>query len=390
MDKKVNISLFELQCAVRECIEGEFPGSVRVKAEISELKVNFSGHCYMTLVEKDPSSGTVKAKAQAIVWASAWRLVKAAFESATGQSLKAGMEILAEARVQYSEIYSLSLIIYDIDASFSIGQMELARRKTIKRLESEGMMEKNSQLKLPWLPRRFAVISSETAAGWRDFRHHLLDNEYGYTFSLTLFPAVMQGDEAPQSIIAALEAAASAVECFDAVLILRGGGGAMDLVCFDDYDLAVNIAQFPLPVLTGIGHDHDYHVADMVAHTYVKTPTALADLLVDIFAQEEFRLDTVCSRLKSALESRSAGRMASLDAVTASLRRAVASYYERRELSLRMLELRLNAADPRKALERGHALVFSGGRRVCSAAGLRSGDEAALMFKDGNVRVKVL
>lgn len=383
------IGLWELQRRIKECVEDSFCESVWVKGEISEMKVQSAGHCYLTLVEKDALRGNLKAKASAIIWASSWRLIRQAFESQTGGPLQVGMNVLVRAQVQYSELYSLSLIVYDIDSSFSIGEMELARRRTISRLQEEGMMDMNSQLELPLLSRRFAVITSETAAGWRDFRHQLLDNEYGYSFFLTLFPALMQGAEAPSSIISAMDMVAAQSASFDALLILRGGGGAMDLVCFDDYDLAVNVAQFPIPVLTGIGHDQDYHIADMVAHTNVKTPTALADYMIDAFAQEEYRLDSLASRLRSAMESRNAGRRERLRAALQMLAGAVAERYAAEERKLQMLQVRVQAADPVRALERGCAFVSLSGRKVSSAAELKKGDSATLLFRDGNVDVLV-
>jgi len=388
-EKPEYIGLWELQRRIKGCVEETFGESLWVKGEISEMKVQSAGHCYLTLVEKDARSGTVRAKASAIIWSSSWRLLAPAFESQTGGPLQVGMSILVKAQVQYSELYSLSLIIYDIDSSFSVGEMELARREAIARLQKEGMMDMNSQLALPLLPRRFAVITSETAAGWRDFRHHLLDNEYGYTYSLTLFPALMQGAEAPSSIIAAMDEVAGEYAKFDALLILRGGGGAMDLICFDDYDLAVNVAQFPIPVLTGIGHDHDYHIVDMVAHTNVKTPTALADFLIDAFAQEEYRLETLVSRLRSAIESCNIERSERLRNLTDLLARAVAERFLAEERRLEMLQVRVQAADPKRALERGCAFVSACGQMITSASSLKRGDNATLLFRDGTVEVEV-
>lgn len=388
-EPRENIGLWELQRRIKGCVEDRFCESVWVRGEISEMKVQGVGHCYLTLVEKDSLTGSLRAKASAIIWASSWRLIRAAFESQTGGPLQVGMNILVCAQVQYSELYSLSLIVHDIDSSFSIGELELARRRTIERLTQEGMMDMNSQFELPVLPRRFAVITSETAAGWRDFRHHLLDNEYGYSFFLTLFPATMQGADAPSSIISAMDRVAGMSDSFDALLIMRGGGGAMDLVCFDDYDLAVNVAQFPIPVLTGIGHDHDYHIVDMVAHTNVKTPTALADYILDAFAQEEYRLETLASRLRTSLESRNAGRREKLQAAVQFLSKAVEGRYAEEENKLQMLQVRVMAADPKRSLERGCAFVTLSGKRVSSASDLKRGDTATLLFRDGKVDVEV-
>ena len=201
------------------------------------------------------------------------------------------MHILICVQVQYSPLYSVSLIVTDIDPSFTVGEQEVKRQKTIIRLREEGMLELNGSLTLPSLPVRVAVISSESAAGYSDFLRHLHFNEYGYTFKTELFGALMQGEGAPSSIIRALEMIAERRDEFDAVLIIRGVRLLHDLSCFDDYELSLNIAQFPIPVITGIGYEQDYHVADMAAHTSVKTPTAAADFLIDIFAGEEQQLD---------------------------------------------------------------------------------------------------
>ena len=309
------LGLLALQSRIKEALDDTFLETVWLQAEISELKQNPSGHCYLTLVEKDPRSNALVAKASAVVWASTWRMVKPYFAAQAGRPLEAGLSVLVRVQVSYSPVYGLSLVVYDIDPSFTVGQLELARQRTIARLQAEGMFDMNSQLELPPLPRRLAVISSATAAGYRDFMRHLEGNEYGFRFRTRLFQAVMQGTEAPASIIAALDAVAAEADAFDAVLILRGGGGAMDLVCYDDYDLAVNVAQFPLPVLTGIGHDHDYHIVDQVAHTHVKTPTALADWIVERFAAEAWQVESLLQRLHLAVRSKAVRQQGVIDAL---------------------------------------------------------------------------
>ena len=273
------------------------------------------------------------------------------------------------------------------------------------------MFDMNSQLELPPLPRRLAVISSATAAGYRDFMRHLEGNEYGFRFRTRLFQAVMQGTEAPASIIAALDAVAAEADAFDAVLILRGGGGAMDLVCYDDYDLAVNVAQFPLPVLTGIGHDHDYHIVDQVAHTHVKTPTALADWIVERFAAEAWQVESLLQRLHLAVRSKAVRQQGVIDALAlrvshaATTRHATASRdltalsqrltraaTDRHADALRRLDalaLRLDAVDPQRALDRGFLLALRNGRRAAAAAAFAPGDRLTLLFRDGAVEAQV-
>jgi len=389
MDSNRSIGLLALQEQVRRRLEETFLESIWLQAEISEIKQNPSGHCYLTLVEKDPRSNALLARASAVVWASTWRMVKPYFESQTGRSLEAGMSVLVRVQVSYSVLYGLSLVVYDIDPSFTVGELELARQRTIARLQAEGMFEMNGQLPLPLLPRRLAVISSPTAAGWRDFRRHLEGNEYGFRFGLQLFPAVMQGDAAPESIIAALDAVAESADAFDAVLILRGGGGAMDLVCFDDYELAVNVAQFPLPVLTAIGHDHDYHIVDQVAHTYVKTPTALADWLLDRFSGEAWRLDTLVQRLHLAVRTHATAQLGALDALKLRLEHAVLDRYTDRLHALDLLERRIEAANPENALARGFLIALKDGRRADRAAAFAPGDRLTLLFRDGEIEAGV-
>ena len=389
MAQNDSIGLKALLEQVKTALDAQFTGTVWLRAEISELKRHPSGHCYLTLVEKDPDSSALLAKASAVAWASSWRMIEPYFSAQTGRDLAPGMRVLVRVQVSYSALYGLSLVMYDIDPSFTVGELELARQRTIARLEAEGMFGMNAQLPLPLLPRRLAVISSETAAGWRDFRRHLAGNEYGFRFQLRLFPALMQGDAAPESIIAALDAVAAQADDFDAVLILRGGGGAMDLVCFDDYDLAVNVAQFPLPVLTAIGHDHDYHVIDQVAHTYVKTPTALADWLIDRFAAEAWQLDVLVQRLHLAVRTHGTRQLAVLDALQMRVDHAVRNRHADALHALDLLERRLDAVDPRRALERGFLIALKNGRRAAAAASFSPGDTMKLMFLDGTVEAEV-
>ena len=389
MEEKNPIGLLALQEQVKRHLEDHFFESVWLQAEISELKQNPSGHCYLTLVEKDPGSNALLARASAVVWASTWRMVKPYFEAQTGRSLAPGLSVLVRVQVSYSVLYGLSLVIYDIDPSFTVGELELARQRTIARLEAEGMFDMNAQLSLPLLPRRLAVVSSPTAAGWRDFRRQLEGNEYGFRFRLQLFPAVMQGDAAPESIIGALDQIAAEADSFDAVLILRGGGGAMDLVCFDDYELAVNVAQFPLPVLTGIGHDHDFHIVDMVAHTHVKTPTALADWLLDRFSGEAWRLDTLVQRLHLAVRTHAAAQLGALESLKLRLVHAALDRHADALHALDLLERRVEAADPRRALDRGFLIALKDGRRADRAAAFTPGDRLTLLFRDGSIEAEV-
>jgi|LSQX01.1.fsa_nt_gb exodeoxyribonuclease VII large subunit len=390
MDDRKLYTLYQLQSDISEVLAENFTDSLWVRAEVSECSVNRSGHCYLTLVEKEEKNGRLIAKCSAVIWAQTYRILSAHFRSVTGSDIVAGMTVLLKVQVNYSELYGLSLNVRDIDSSFTVGNLELERQRTIAQLSEQGMMELNSSLKLPSLPRRLAVISAENAAGYRDFIQHLHGNIYGFGFTTTLFPAPMQGAEAPAGIIAALDAIAHHIEEFDAVLILRGGGSVMDLVCFDDYDLALNVAQFPIPVLTGIGHDKDYHVIDMVAWHNLKTPTALADFFIEIFAREEQAVAALISRLRLTLKSKSNREMALFDNMKVRIRSAV---YLKASEALRkvdLLQARLVAADPRTLIAKGYLVVLKDGRRIATGADLTPGQRLKVMFSDAVVECEVI
>ena len=365
MEKEI-FDLFELQQKLKKGVECLFPKRISIRAEVSAVKARNGGHCYLELSQSD-GSGLV-AKTSAVIWASKYRFIAPYFESVTGAPISEGMVVLVEVQVSYSELYGLSLVINDIDPEYSVGVRELERQKAIERLQKEGLMDMQSGLELPVLPYRLAVVSAEDAAGYRDFMRHLHENPYGFVFSTELFPALMQGAGCPASIIQALDSIVESGEEFDAVLILRGGGAKLDLACFDDYSLAAVIAQYPMPVMTAIGHDQDYHVADMVAHTFVKTPTALADFFLEIYEDEDARLSLYLSRMRMAFNNRLALM----------------------ESALNVLQARIKGADPRKILERGYALALDGeGRVMKGVAGRSKGDRVSVMFADGTLDCSV-
>ena len=281
------ISLFELNGLIKGVIKQVFPDSFWVVAEISEMKVNHSGHCYLELVEKNPDSETLMAKARATIWSSVFRMIQPYFETTTRAKLKAGLKVLVKATVEFHELYGLSLTITDIEPRYTLGELARQKQEVIDRLIQEGVFGLNKEQYLPRLPRKIAVISSGTAAGYGDFKDQLLRNPYGYIFYIRLFPAVMQGEEAESSIISAMEKVFQYEDFFDTLVIIRGGGAQSDLSCFNGYWLSSHIAQFSLPVLTGIGHEQDETVADMVAHTRLKTPTAVAEFLLTKFQEED-------------------------------------------------------------------------------------------------------
>jgi exodeoxyribonuclease VII large subunit len=285
------LSLYELLGGVKMSLKSSLPPAYWVTAEISELKVNYSGHCYLELIEKDSSGESIKAKARATIWASVFRMIQPYFETATRSKLAAGMKVMVKVSVEFHELYGFSLNITDIEPSYTVGEMALKKQEIINRLIAEGVFEMNKSQHLADLPRRIAVVSSKTAAGFGDFMDQLVHNDFGYKFYVKLFPAVMQGTEAEQSIIAALDAVFEQEALFDLVVIIRGGGAQSDLNCFNSYWLACHICQFPLPVLTGIGHEQDETIADLVAHTRLKTPTAVAEFLVGIFRQADQKIN---------------------------------------------------------------------------------------------------
>ena len=386
--EKEYIDLFELQSRLKQGVESLFPKRIWVKAEVSAVKARNGGHCYLELSQSD-SNGLI-AKTSAIIWSSKYRIIAPYFESVTGSPVQEGMVVLVEVQVNYSELYGLSLIINDVDPEFSLGVKELERQKTIERLQKEGLMDLQKGLQLPLLPYKIAVISAEDAAGYRDFIRHIAENPYGFSYDITLFPALMQGADSPQSIISALDSIIEDGGVWDAVLILRGGGSKLDLACFDDYSLAAVIAQYPLPVLTAIGHDQDYHVCDMVAHEFVKTPTALADYLVSLYEQEDERISSLQTRMTLAFSNKIYRAESLLNMLEARMRGAFAMKIANMEAALRVIEARMAAADPRRILERGYALaVDEKGVVVKKAKGRSVGDKVSLMFADGTLNCVV-
>lgn len=287
-----SLSLRDYLAAIRSVITTQVKPDVWVRAEISELKVNASGHCYLTLIEKEASGRmNVCAKVSAIIWSNVYRMMSAMFLSVTNQQLQPGMSVLVCVSPNFHEAFGFSLVISDIDPTFTLGDMARRRQEVIEKLKADGVWDMNRELPFPELPQRIAVISSETAAGFGDFINQLEQNQRQFKFYWHLFPAIMQGADAPASIMEALDAVFAAQECFDVVAIVRGGGASADMLAFDDYDLASCCAQFPLPILSGVGHERDTCVLDMVAFQRCKTPTAVGALLVDCFEQAYAKLD---------------------------------------------------------------------------------------------------
>lgn len=297
-----NLTLLDLQRMVRATLESRFCEPLWISAEISELKLNRSGHCYLNLVEKGATDGAPRAEARAVIWRSAYLSLASMFEAATGATLRAGLRVLVRVMVSYHEIYGFSLQIIDLDPRYTLGEVERRRRETIARLQQEGVWDMNRELELTRPTLRIAIVSSDTAAGYQDFMNELRRSLY--RFQTTLFRSLMQGDAAEESIIASLHAIAEREEDFDVVAIIRGGGSTSDLALFDSYLIATHVAQFPLPIFAGIGHDKDVSVVDMVAHTSLKTPTAVATRLVEMADYEMSLIDTYANDIATIVDSR--------------------------------------------------------------------------------------
>jgi len=395
-------TLFELNRLVRETIECEMPHEYWVEAELSECR-ELRGHCYMELIEKDEQTATPIAKASAKCWASKWILVRPYFERTTGQRLVAGMKVLLKVYPQFHEAFGFSWIVTDIDPTYTLGDMARKRQEIIRQLKKEGVFDLQKELTLPIFCQRIAVISSETAAGYGDFCNQLADNPYGFQFQTQLFPAIMQGEGVEQSIINALERIYD--QPFDCVVIIRGGGATSDMSGFDTLALAEHVANFPLPIITGIGHDRDESILDMVSHTRVKTPTAAAALLIDhlkevldtvnnaqnsITRLVQQKLSTLSTQLSSVSEA--IPRLFSIvktrqEAKIDALQQRLPMLIERRLLAenhrLQLMEEKLKALDPQLLLKRGYSITLHNGRAVKDATTLKAGDEIETRLAQG-------
>ncbi len=294
-----SISLLELNKNIQETINNGFTESVWVVAEISEIKVNRNGHCYLELIEKDALNDSIIAKIRATIWAFTFRMLKPYFENAAGHELTVGLKVLVSANVEFHELYGLSLNITDIDPNYTLGDLAQQKSETIKKLEDDGVYEMNKDLPFPIVPQKIAIISSETAAGYQDFINQLNNNSREYKYYTKLFPSVMQGIQAEESIIKSLEKIYNYESFFDIVVIIRGGGSQSDLLCFNSYQLASNIAQFPLPIITGIGHDKDESIVDLISYKKLKTPTAAAEYLIEKTSNYEGNLFFIGDLIKN-------------------------------------------------------------------------------------------
>lgn len=381
------VSLSQLCAGIQLALENTLPDVYWVVAEITELTSHRNGHCYLTLVEKGPKGEPI-AQMRATIWAARWEAVRYAFLEATGQMLGPGMRVLVAATVEFHPRYGLSLDVRAVDASFSLGELARARQAALEKLERLGLLELNKRHELPPLAHRLAIISSATAAGYQDFVHQLSGSTYA--FRLTLFPATMQGAEAPASVRRALRAVAQRAADFDAIVLIRGGGARTDLLAFDDYTLAAALAKAPLPVLTGIGHERDESLADLVAHTRLKTPTAVAAFLIERSAAAEGWLLDVAARVRTVVRARLEQERRRLEAPLIRLPLLLKTKLAAQQNRLALAEARVQAADPARLLARGFTLTTRpDGRPLRFATDVRPGDELVTHFADGVVRSRV-
>lgn len=401
------LSLYDLNALVRRSLEQCLPDEYWVQAELSDVRTNSTGHCYLEFIQKDPRSNNLIAKARGTIWANVYRLLKPYFEESTGQAFVSGIKVLVQVTVSFHELYGYSLTVQDIDPTYTLGDMARRRREILKQLEEEGVLTLNKELEMPVLPQRIAVVSSPTAAGYGDFCHQLKNNSRGFFFHTELFPALMQGDRVEESVLSALDAILNRQEDFDAVVIIRGGGATSDLSGFDTYLLAAACAQFPLPIITGIGHERDDTVLDSVAHTRVKTPTAAAEYLINCMdlaadelevlisqlhesvrsrlTEEHRKLISYRNRIPSAVVRRVSDAKLALLTTRKDISLAVQTLLSRQRHRLGLLQQRLADASPEKMLARGYSITLKDGKVVKNGDVLQLNDEIVTRLYQGEI-----
>jgi exodeoxyribonuclease VII large subunit len=432
--KREELSLSELGIRIKGMINKAFPDSYWIRAEMSDVRLNLSGHCYLEFVEKHPQSGQLIARMRASIWAKTFYILRPYFERETGQAFASGLKVLVKVSVGYHELYGFSLNVLDIDPTYTVGDMLRRRMEIIHRLKEEGVFSLNKELPFPFPPQRIALITSPTAAGYEDFVNQLTGNKAGYAFYLKLFPAIMQGEKTEASVIAALERIFHCIDHFDLVVIIRGGGATAELNSFDSYLLATNCTQFPLPIITGIGHERDDTILDLVAHTRLKTPTAVAEFLIscmetlaaelndlqqqvltcpaDQILLETNRLQLAGSRLSSLVSGCLEQSRSRLHALGAALPLSVSALLNKHTsllLSLQMsmkqsfhtkiayknhflnlTEQFVKMASPEYILKKGYSLSLKDGKIVKRAAAFAPGDILCTRFTDGEINSRVL
>ncbi len=386
-EKRYTLQL--LNALVREAIEIELPDEYWVEAELSECRES-RGHCYMELVEKDETSNTPIARASAKCWKQTWAMLQPYFERTTGQSLHAGMKVLLKVYAQFHEAFGFSWIVTDIDPTFTLGDMAQRRQAIIRKLKEEGVFDLQRELTIPRFCQRIAVISAETAAGYGDFCRQLTENEYGLQFEPTLFPAIMQGEQVEQSVIAALNSIHERINDFDIVVIIRGGGSTSDMSGFDTLTLTENVANFPLPIITGIGHDRDECVLDMVSNMRVKTPTAAAAFLISHLADTLQHVNDLQQRIAYLFSMVRTNMEHQLEQRYERLLHAIGQRLINERHHLELAEQKVISFDPSLLLKRGYSITLHNGKVVRDPQQLKEGDEIETRVEKGNIKSKVI
>ena len=406
------LSLLELNLSIKEAINQGFDQAYWVRAETSDVRAHRNGHCYLEFIEKAKDGHSIVAKARGTIWASTFNLLKPYFEEQTGQAFASGITVLVRVTVSFHETYGFGLNVVDIDPSYTLGEITRNRLLVLKQLEEDGVLTLNKELPLAEPLNRIAVISSQTAAGYEDFQNQLEHNSAGVIFYTKLFPAVMQGDRSEASIISALEQIYQHKELFDVVVIIRGGGASSDLSCFDSYELALNCAQYPLPIVSGIGHERDVTVLDAVAHTRVKTPTAAAEFLINrvtatidhlmglqdrlvqttrnILAEEDSLLNGWTKDLYHNSKSLLQSNRNTLLFLNEKLRNIVKSKVEREYFAVQRYEHFVSLSLPENMLKRGYSITTRNGKTIKSIADLMEGDVITTQLFDGKIDSKIV
>ena len=385
MEGKEPLTLYALNNILRNVLNEAMPLQYWVTGELSEVRETTVGHCYIELVQRDEKSGNVLAKARGTIWSRTYRMLRPYFQEETGQTFAAGIKVLLQVTVDFHEVYGYTLDVCDIEPSFTIGEAARRRRLIIEQLTKDGVIELNKELPLPLLPQRVAVISSSTAAGYGDFCDHLLHNPYGFVFYPRLFAAPMQGAKVEEGIISALNDIARNIDFWDVVVIIRGGGATSDLTCFDTYDLANNCAQFPLPIITGIGHQRDDTVLDCVAHTRAKTPTAAADLLVQSLVRQAALLDTFAGNIVSGVSNVLTQQQQMFKSILQQLPITTSLLLQKHHHKLELWQQQAAALSPQRILSLGYSLTTCNGRVVRSSTDVTPGDIIVTSLSEGKI-----
>lgn len=411
MKTEDTLSLFELNSFVKSVLNNSFDKTCWIKAEISDVRMNQNGHCYLEFIERDRKNKNIIAKARGSIWATSFKLLKTYFEQETGQSFASGLKVLVEVSIEFHELYGYSLNVHNIDPSYTLGDQARNRAIILKQLEDEGVLTLNKELELPSITNRIAVISSPTAAGYEDFCNQIENNPDGFIFYKKLFPCIMQGSRTESSIINALDTINQHIDKFDVVVIIRGGGSSSDLSAFDSYLLATNCAQFPLPIITGIGHERDQTVLDIVAHSRAKTPTAVAELLiehmqdsaiklgeiemaikhttVDFISDRKADLTNLFTRFSYLTKGRNIEHINKLNAIKEKLRSLTIGLLSEQKYKLKNHEQFIQLSSPDTILKKGYTLTLKDNKIVKSSNELLEGDIIINRFHDGDKRSEI-